>query len=158
MLELDPSSTDVEPFAHSGVNAKPSDWSGGVSVRILATAAETGRSMGMLVATYPRGSGFPLHIHHKEDEVIFLLEGQLLFEAGGRRLDLKPGEVFFGPRGISHGFLSVGDVPARFVELFLPGGLEEVFQSPDELKGYLRAGRTSERYDLEIVGGLPAER
>jgi quercetin dioxygenase-like cupin family protein len=109
------------------------------------------------VATYPRGSGFPVHIHHKEDEVIFLLEGRLLFEAGGRRFELKPGEVFFGPRSVPHGFLSVDDVPARFVELFLPGGLEEIFRSPEELKGYLRAGRTSERYDLEIVGELPTE-
>lgn len=157
MPTLDPHTTDVEPFAHGVASTEPIIFSGGVSVRILATAAETGGSMGMLVNTYPRGSGFPMHIHHKEDEVLVLLEGQLLCEAGGRQFELEPGEVFFGPRGVPHGFVSVGDVAARFVELFLPAGLEEVFRSPDELKAYIRAGRTGERYDLEMVGGLPAE-
>lgn len=157
MPKLDTNTIDVEPFAHGVAGAKPIIFTGGVSVRILATAAETGGSMGMLVNTYPRGSGFPMHIHHNEDELIFLLEGRLLFEAGGRQFELEPGEVFFGPRRVPHGFLSVSDIPARFVELFLPGGLEEVFRSPDDLKAYIRAGRTGERYDLEIVGGLPAE-
>lgn len=157
MTTLDPTTTDVEPFAHGVASTEPIVFTGGVSVRILATAAETGGSMGMLVNTYPCGSGFPMHIHHKEDEVIVLLEGRLLCEAGDRQFELSPGEVLFGPRNVPHGFVSVGDVPARFVELFLPGGLEEVFRSPDELKAYIRAGRTAERYDLEVVGGMPAE-
>ena len=157
MTTLDPRTTDVEPFAHGVSSTEPISWSGEVSVHILATAAETGGSMGMLVNTYPRGLGFPMHIHHKEDEVIFLLEGRLLCEAGGRQFELGPGEMWFGPRDVPHGFVSLDDVPARFVELFLPGGLEEVFRSHDELKAYIRVGRTGERYDLEIVGGLPVE-
>ena len=37
----------------------------------------------------------------------------------------------------------------------LPSGLEELFGNLEELKGYLAAGRTNEKYDLEIVGPMP---
>jgi quercetin dioxygenase-like cupin family protein len=154
---LNPNTVDVEPFVHGVTRTEPIVSTGELSVRILATAAQTGSSVGMLEATYSPGGGFPMHIHHKEDEILFLLEGRIIFDAGGEQFQLGPGDVFFGPRGVPHGFVAAGDIPARFIEFFLPGGLEEVFRSPDELKGYILAGHTGERYDLEIVGGLPVE-
>jgi hypothetical protein len=79
----------------------------------------------------------------------------MLFEVGGERFEVGPGGFVFGPRGIPHGFRAIGDLPAKFLEFFLPAGLEELFQSLEELKGYLAAGRTNERYDLEVVGPIP---
>jgi hypothetical protein len=78
----------------------------------------TDHALGLLVASYPVGEGFPLHIHHKEHEAHYILEGRMLFEVDGERFEV--------------------------------GNLEE-------LKGYLAAGRTNEKYDLEIVGPMPQQ-
>jgi hypothetical protein len=56
---------------------------------------------------------------------------------------------------MAHGYRSVGDLPARFIESFLPAGLEELFSAPDALMAYVKAGRTNAKYDLEVVGPIP---
>lgn len=127
----------------------------GSTVRILATGSGTGTVLGCIELNYPVGRGFPMHIHHKEHETHYVLEGKLLFVAGDVRIVAGPGAFLYGPRGVAHGFRSVGDVPARFIESFLPAGLEELFRAPDELIASVKAGRTSAKYDVEIVGPIP---
>lgn len=125
------------------------------TLRILATSAQTGGVAGVIEVTLPPGRGFPMHIHHLEDEAHFVLEGTLLFVAGDLRVEAGPGTFLFGPRGIAHGLKAVGDTPARFLESFLPAGLEELFSKPDEVMAAIEAGRTSPKYDLQVVGPMP---
>ena len=46
-------------------------------------------------------------------------------------------------------------MPARFIEFFLPGGLEELLRSPEEMAAYLSAGRADDKYGFEVVGPIP---
>ena len=70
------------------------------------------------------------HRHSREDELWYILEGQLEFrigERGERTLVAGPGETVFGPRGIPHTFRAVGTIPARYVFVVAPAGLEKFF-------------------------------
>jgi len=130
--------------------------SGRVTVRILATGAQTGGMMGLMENIYVPGNGFPMHVHNKEDETLYVLEGAILWVGGDARFEAGPGTLIYGPRGIPHGFVATGDVPLKFIEWFNPAGLEELFRAPAELAKYISAGRTDEKYDIQIVGPLPS--
>ncbi len=142
-------------FSAAGAAAKI-NFPFGVTARVIATAAQTSGAFGMIEAVYPPGQGFPMHIHHNEDEFQMVLEGKLLIVSGDLRLEAGPGDFFFGAKGVPHGFKSIGDVPARFLEGVLPGGLEALMSSPVELIGAVVAGHTSAKYNFEIVGPMPS--
>lgn len=65
----------------------------------------------------PPGSGVPMHIHHREEEEIFLVEGEVLFALGdsSNTLELGPGDMVNMPKGTPHGFRIVGDKPAQIL-------------------------------------------
>jgi mannose-6-phosphate isomerase-like protein (cupin superfamily) len=48
------------------------------------------------------GDGPPLHVHHDEEEVFFVLEGRLRLRVGDDDLELGVGEGALGPRGVPH--------------------------------------------------------
>jgi hypothetical protein len=55
------------------------------------------------------------------------------------------------------GFNRTANRCTRFIESFLPAGLEELFSQPDELITYLTEGQSSvtEKYNVEVVGPMP---
>src|ERR687889_173926 len=132
---------------------------GGGSIRILATAAQTGNAMGAVEVTLPPGGGARgwMHIHKNEDEWVYVLEGKLLCIFGDTKIEAEAGTFIYGPRNIAHGLRPVGSGPTRFIESFLPAGLEELFSDPDELITYLTEGQSpvTVKYNVEVVGPMP---
>ncbi|MBN9888131.1 cupin domain-containing protein [Salipiger abyssi] len=63
----------------------------------------------------PPGGGVPLHIHHNEDEYIYVLEGSLRFQLGDEAFDVGEGDHVYMPRGKIHGFRITGDKTARIL-------------------------------------------
>ncbi|MCO4747080.1 MAG: cupin domain-containing protein [Proteobacteria bacterium] len=75
------------------------------------------------------------HTHTHEDQLVFLLEGELEFEVGGAdglRFSAKKGDYVLKPRGISHGFWNVGDVTVRYIELSGKDGFEKFIDGRQE--------------------------
>ena len=58
----------------------------------------------------------------------YILEGDLRFKAYDRLFDAPAGSFMFIPRGTPHCFQNVGDVPARILVIFAPGGMERFFE------------------------------
>jgi quercetin dioxygenase-like cupin family protein len=82
-----------------------------------------------LVEAYSRaGSEPPLHVHQFEDEVFYVLEGQLTVFCGEDERVLRPGEAGFLPRGIPHTF-RVDTPTARALIYITPAGFEQFFKS-----------------------------
>jgi mannose-6-phosphate isomerase-like protein (cupin superfamily) len=127
----------------------------GVTARVVARSAQTNGAFGMIEAVYPPGQGFPMHIHHNEDEIQYIVEGNLLIVAGDQRIVAGPGDFFYGPRNIAHGFRSIGNVPARFLEGYLPGGFEGMFTSPMEMLVKILTGSLGRQFNIDVVGGIP---
>lgn len=97
--------------------------------RTLADGAQTGGAYVLVEARVPPGGGPPPHIHRREDEAFFILEGEITFTVGGRRIVAKPGAFLQAPRDIAHAFKNEGTVPARMLILIAPPGFEKFMQA-----------------------------
>jgi mannose-6-phosphate isomerase-like protein (cupin superfamily) len=99
-------------------------WLGGLA-EIKAGAADTGGGMTVVEVTEPPGMEAPLHVHYREDEAFWILEGTATFEVGGTRFDAGPGDFAFGPRGVPHRY-TVGESGCRMLFILTPGGFEDL--------------------------------
>lgn len=95
--------------------------------RFLVTAQETGGTYAQFEATVPPGGGPPLHIHSREEEGFFVIEGEVTFQINDETIVAGPGMFANVPRGVKHGFRNESDTPARMLITLAPAGLEEMF-------------------------------
>lgn len=94
---------------------------------LLATAAETGGAFALVEETVRAGLEPPPHVHTREDEAFYLIDGDVEFQVGERTLRATPGTFVFLPRGVPHAF-RVLTPTARLLVLLTPGGFERFFQ------------------------------
>ena len=90
-----------------------------------AVSEETGGEYSLYETTAPPQLGAPPHIHHRETEAFYVLEGEFEFLKGERTVRAGVGEFVRVPRGVVHGFTNVGDEPARLLGIVTPGGMHE---------------------------------
>jgi quercetin dioxygenase-like cupin family protein len=95
--------------------------------RFLATGEDTNGKYAMWEAIVPPGGGPPPHVHSREEEGFYILEGDLTFEIGEERLVATPGTFANMPVGTPHSFKNESDRPARMLISVAPAGLEEMF-------------------------------
>ena len=98
-------------------------WFLGQLVTIKASGEGTDGRATVIEVLGPRGSGSPLHVHRREDEWFYVLEGSLAFWAGGRTFEAEAGSFVYGPRDVPHTF-AVTSAEARFVVVTEPAGFE----------------------------------
>jgi quercetin dioxygenase-like cupin family protein len=108
-------------------------WLGSLAV-IKATAADTGGRVTIIEITEPPGYEGPLHVHHREDEGFWVLEGEAIFEVGDRTIEAHAGDYIFGPRDIPHRY-SVGEAGCRILFIMTPGGFENMVIDMSEPAG-----------------------
>src|SRR5690349_22625657 len=94
---------------------------------IKATAESTGGAFGLVESWIAPGFSPPLHVHHREDEAFWVLEGEVSMRCGDRTFRAAAGSFVFLPRDVPHTFVVEGDQPARMLTLLTPGGGEGVF-------------------------------
>ena len=92
------------------------------------TSAETDGTLAVGHAVVRPGGEPPLHVHAREDETFYVLDGEITFQRGGERIEAAAGDVVFMPRGVQHGFAVITET-ASLLQVFTPGGLEEAFRS-----------------------------
>ncbi|MCA9288324.1 MAG: cupin domain-containing protein [Phycisphaerales bacterium] len=81
------------------------------------------------------GEGVGLHVHQNEDELVYLLEGQIKVTLGDQSLTISKGAAALLPRGIPHGYVNSGPTRSRLLAVLLPGRLDQFFVALDaELK------------------------
>src|SRR5437868_6705854 len=71
----------------------------------------------------------PTHVHEREDELTFVLEGALEVTIAGESRVVASGDSSFKPRGVPHSFTILGNEPARFLETITPAGFERYFRA-----------------------------
>lgn len=102
-------------------------WGPGDTYTILATGQETNGAYFQLLAVVMPGGGPPPHIHHREDETFYLIEGSLEMRFGDATVQARAGDYINVPRGTVHTFRNIGETPARMVVTFVPAGFEGFF-------------------------------
>ena len=86
----------------------------------------------------PKSIGAPMHKHTHEDEISYVLEGELSVIQDGIIQTAGPGQYIVKPRGIFHTFWNSGDEKIRFIEIITPGNFEYYFA---EMAPFLLAGQ-----------------
>jgi len=101
-------------------------WLGQTRLRVLADAAATGGQVSVIEEFCGDGDASPLHVHHHEDEIFWLLEGAMTAWVGDDRHELAPGGFALLPRGLPHAYRFTA--PSRALLIATPAGIEEMFR------------------------------
>ena len=155
------SGSPIRPFAIMAGDA-PAIWSLGGRFATLASGSTTDGHLDLLEATAWRSTEPPLHVHEREDEAWYVLEGQLTFQVGSETFVAGTGAFAFAPRGLPHAF-TVDVEPTRVLVLALPSGFagfaneageaaEADGSIPDLTIDPSQLGPIAARYGIEIVG------
>lgn len=123
------------PQAMSSLALGPQDgqayWWTGELATIKATGAETGGHLALVEILAPEGVQIPLHVHEREHEGFWVLEGEVTFHLDGSTVPAGPGDFVLGPRGVPHTY-EVERGPARLLFLFAPAGFEGFIRESGE--------------------------
>jgi len=142
-------------------------WFFGSRTWIKATGAQTGAAYGLIEQLMPPGNESPWHVHHREDEHFYVVDGELTFIVGEQRITATAGTYVFGPREIPHGFRVEGTTPARLLLEATPAGFDQfvlTLSEPARGSGFPPSGppdmekvmAVAAHYEIEILGPLPA--
>ncbi|HZO98621.1 MAG TPA: cupin domain-containing protein [Gaiellaceae bacterium] len=113
---------------------------GSIGVRFMVDGPEAGERFSLVEHPMaPRALAAPLHLHTREDEYSFVLEGRMGALLGDEVVEAGPGELVFKPRNQWHTFWNAGDEPCRILELISPAGFERFFRELSDLGGAIEA-------------------
>ena len=95
--------------------------------RFLATGEDTNGKYALWEAIVPPAGGPPPHVHSREEEGFFVLEGEITFTINGERVVAKAGTFANMPVGTPHSFKNESDRRAKMLLSVAPAGLEQMF-------------------------------
>ena len=98
-----------------------STWYKGILVSEMAGTADNDGAFDLLISKVRRGTEPPPHLHTREDEVFYILSGEMNFHVDGEVFTVTSGECMFLPRGVPHAFLLTSE-DVHAITLLTPGG------------------------------------
>jgi len=141
-----------QPFVLSPGEGTHLDVLGGV-ITLLVSGKQTSGAFTVLSATHPPGGGTPLHTHHREDEALYILEGEYEIQCGDKTVRAGAGSFIFAPRDVAHKLTNVSTGPSTVLGVVSPAGFEgfweEISQlaAPPDIEKILAIAK---KYELEI--------
>jgi quercetin dioxygenase-like cupin family protein len=133
-------------------------WLGGLGVDFKIPAGMTGGAFSIVEHPLDPGRLIPPHVHYREDELSYVLSGEIGVRIGDRDHVAGPGSYVFKPRGIPHTFWNAGPEPARLLEVIWPAGFERFLAELGELAATCppeefpeRRAELASRYDHHFV-------
>ena len=92
---------------------------------VCLSGKDTGGAYCLLEVSLAPGMGVPRHTHTREDEVYFVLAGELEVKVGENVFVLRQGDTLLAPRDIPHELRNSGNTTNSFLLVFSPSGFEE---------------------------------
>jgi quercetin dioxygenase-like cupin family protein len=117
----------LSAFGRGRQSLKESVWYSGHLLTFLATGKDTQGRFALIEVVGRKGDVPPPHIHHREDETFYILEGEITVSVGGQTIKGTPGTMIFLPRDVVHSF-EIESEQGRMLVLLTPAGLEEYFK------------------------------
>jgi quercetin dioxygenase-like cupin family protein len=130
MTDATTSAQSLKPIAVCSDEGEAYWFFGNLAV-IKTTADDTAGQLTIVEITAPPGLEVPLHVHRRDDEGFWILEGDVTFEVGGNVIEAHAGDYLFGPRDIPHRY-TVGNDGCRMLFITVPGGLEDLIRDTSE--------------------------
>ena len=121
-------------------------WFLNTRVTICVSQSDGQDGVSLLEHSVPGGDSPPLHIHHTEDEIFRVLEGEFRVHLGGEEFRVGPGDTFLAPKGIAHSYRAESPDGGRFLTVTVRGDFER----------FVRAlGRPAEHAGRPELAGPP---
>ncbi len=120
---------------------------------LLVSRKQTKGAFSVLTMSTPPGEGTPLHTHHREDEAMYVLEGEYEIQYGDKTVRAGAGSFVFAPREIPHKLTNVSTGQSRILVFVSPAGFEQFFEEinelaqPPDMENILALAK---KYELEI--------
>jgi quercetin dioxygenase-like cupin family protein len=160
--------TTDEPYALTRGEGLSDVWFfGGARCSVKIGGDQTGGRLYQVHITEQRGSGPPLHIHQDADETFYVIDGELTIYVGDERIEARPGDFVFGPKGVAHAYVARSE-QAEFLATFAPASMDRFFEElggvpvvprePAPAASYpdpVEFARGAARWGVEIVGPPP---
>jgi quercetin dioxygenase-like cupin family protein len=127
----------------------------GEALTLLLSGRQTNGAFNVLSETSPPGGGTPLHTHRKEDEALYVLDGEYEIQCGDRTVRAARGSFVFAPRGIPHKLTNVSAGPSTVLGIGSPAGFEGFFEEvsrlppPPDMEKIMAIAK---KYEVEIHG------
>lgn len=158
----------AEPFVTPADGGRALRSTGALMI-VKADAERTGGAFALVDLRAPPGYETPYHVHRREDEHFYVLDGELECVYGAEdaeRVVAGPHDTVFLPRDVPHGFRVVSDDPLRMLATVTPAGLEDFFVEVGEDVETRALPPSAEpdaeamvaaaaAYDLELLGPIP---
>lgn len=153
--------TGEQTVTHSPDGEGKTIWMVGTDLMTFkATGEDTGGAFALFDSLVLPGGGPPPHIHRREAESFYVLEGEFEFLAGNRWIKAAPGSFVHVPIGSLHTLKNAGDSVGRLLTLVVPAGLDRFFEeagepgtdtsSPPGPPDVEKLLKISERYGIEF--------
>jgi quercetin dioxygenase-like cupin family protein len=120
---------------------------GGADTALKASSESTGGAL--TVFDSDTDGGAPRHVHSREDECFYVMDGTISVECGDEAWEAGPGAFVFLPRGVPHAWDVVGE-RARVLILTVPAGFEGFMREFHEADGAARA-EVARRHGIEFL-------
>jgi len=128
------------------------------------TSLDSNGAHALLEMTVSPGSQTPPHIHHAEDEMFYVLEGELSFWKDDEKTSAGPGSFVSIGKGTAHRWANESGRPARSLVFLVPGGFDQFLMkigkpitelnhvgSPPTKEDIEFAMSIAEEYHMEVV-------
>jgi quercetin dioxygenase-like cupin family protein len=103
-------------------------WGPGDKYTFLVTGDQTADAYFVMEGLVPPGGGPPPHTHSREDETLYILDGECEVHIDDETFIASAGDFVNLPKGSVHRFANTGSRPMRLILTFVPAGIERFFQ------------------------------
>ena len=105
----------------------------GNEIEFMLSTEQTGGTFTVGFASVLPGSGPPPHVHHAEDELFLILEGEYRVTVDGESTAVGPGSAVYLPRGSTHTFQVVSPTPGKHWVMTMPSGFDRYYERCQEV-------------------------
>jgi quercetin dioxygenase-like cupin family protein len=108
----------MQPYALKAGEGRTYNY--GVDTTVKVGELNPGRGAAVIEYTTRKGEEPPRHTHPTEDELFYVLEGEVTFHCGGEDFEVETGGMMVLPQGIQHGYTIRSDGDVRLLVITYP--------------------------------------
>lgn len=117
---------------------------GGLGVVFKVTGEDTDGAFAVVEHPIEPGVLVPPHYHEREDELTYVIAGEIGARVGDRELTVPAGGYLWKPRLVPHAFWNASGARARILDVIVPAGFERFFRA---LAALIARGASTEEID-----------
>ncbi|OHV81054.1 cupin domain-containing protein [Rhizobium sp. LCM 4573] len=142
----------------------------GVTMKLLLSGEQTDGQFCLLENTSGGNTSTPIHVHARDDETVYIIEGELTAVIDGETRRLTAGQSIFLKRGVPHRLMNTTGRPARYILIATPALFDKFLaEAGRELKQDETAGpptpeeidrlkNASPKFGITLLPGWPDRR